>query len=335
MYFHTNKSVNRKILVSTATLLVFAGGLLVFLANKNMFSNYKTYYLESYYYIAPYKIKQLIAAIQPLRVSGRTTSTSPYAESVPVLVYHGVLGGNPDSNNGEATNIELSNFWNQMKTLKENGWQTVSIQDFYDFKRGVKSLPAKSFLLTFDDGRKDSYYPTNPILKALGFHAVMFVIDQYSLEENSDYYLTREELVSMSKSKEWELQSHGYSSHSEYTIDSLGNTAHFFSNKLWLPELSRIETEKEFIDRIRNDLEKSKVDLEDAINKRVTAFAFPFGDYGEGAVNFLDSESVLVPNVLDIYQMAFYQYSGVYRYSQNYPEPGDADGRYMIRRILL
>src|SRR6185369_2283597 len=146
-------------------------------------------------------------------VSGETgTSTDAYAESVPVLLYHGVLGGMMTDGQGEATNVDLSTFWDQMKTLKMAGWQTITMQDFYDFKKGIKKLPKKSFLLTFDDGRKDSYYPADPLLKALGFHAIMFTIDQYSLEQQSNYYLSKDELTKMSQSSTWEIQSHGYSS---------------------------------------------------------------------------------------------------------------------------
>src|SRR3989339_479020 len=103
--------------------------------------------------------------------------------SIPGLLYHGIID-KPDG-----ANILLENFKDQMFALKKAGWQTISIEDFYAFTRGEKQVPDKSFLLTFDDGRKDSYYPVDPILKALDYNAVIFVISKYSLGQSSNYYL--------------------------------------------------------------------------------------------------------------------------------------------------
>jgi peptidoglycan/xylan/chitin deacetylase (PgdA/CDA1 family) len=41
--------------------------------------------------------------------------------------------------------------------------------------KGEKILPKKSFLLTFDDGRKDSFYPVDPVLKKLNYNAVILI----------------------------------------------------------------------------------------------------------------------------------------------------------------
>ncbi len=334
MYFHTNKSINKRLLTSFFVLASFGLGLLLFFSNRNAFTNYKSYYFQSYAFILPYKIKHGLSPFQVVHVNGSTATSSGFAKSVPVLLYHGVLGGTIDESNGEATNIDLATFWDQMKTLKENGWSTINMSDFYEYKMGRKELPAKSFLLTFDDGRKDSYYPANPILKALGFHAVMFVIEQYSLEENSSYYLTKAELSEMEKSPEWEIQSHGYSSHSEYPINET-DKAHFFSNKLWLPDLKRNENTNEFQVRTSQDLIRSKENLEKAFDKPIIAFAFPFGDYGQSTVNFPGAEGTVVPEALNIYKLLFYQYSSYYRYTQSYPETSatSTDVSYMVKRI--
>lgn len=330
IYFNTQKTKKKKTLYSLLILTIFGLGLVGFFTNKNIFSNYKTYYFESYSYVIPYKFKETFLS-NNVHVEANSEITN--AKSVPVLLYHGVLGGIINNSEGEATNVNLSIFWDQMKALKENGWNTISISDFYAYKMGLKELPAKSFLLTFDDGRKDSYYPADPIFKALGFHAVMFVIDKYSIEENSNYYLSKAELLEMNGSPEWELESHGYSSHSEYPIDNAETKAHFFSNKLWLPDQNRIENKDEFLTRISNDLKLSKENLEKVFNRSIIAFAFPFGDYGQGTVNYPGAQNIVVEQALNTYNMAFYQYSSTYRYSQNYPEPENTNGKFMIKRI--
>jgi peptidoglycan/xylan/chitin deacetylase (PgdA/CDA1 family) len=333
VYFNPKKTLKQRLLFSLLLLGVFTFGLTIFFSNRHIFEGFKSYYFTSYSYVIGYKIKEAASIVLPAHVSGTEANSEGYASSVPVLVYHGVLGGNANETEGEATNVSLKTFWDQMRTLKESGWQTITMQDFYDFKTGKKNLPSKSFLLTFDDGRKESYYPADPILSALGFHAVMFVIDKYSLEENSNYYLTKDELVKMAKSKTWEIQSHGYSSHSNYLINADGDVGHFFSNKLWLPDANRNETTEEFIARTKDDLEKSKENLSQTFGKPVIAFAFPFGDYGISSVNFPDSKRIITDVTKEIYPLSFYQYSSLYRYSQNYAEGSSTEQSYMIRRI--
>ena len=51
--------------------------------------------------------------------------------SVPVLLYHGV------NDNWDDANILLNDFRNQMFALKKDGWQTVSIENFYAFMQAV------------------------------------------------------------------------------------------------------------------------------------------------------------------------------------------------------
>lgn len=304
--------------------------------SPNSFLNFKTYYIKSYPYVLEYKLSQLVKKSQAMiTVQGQTNSStlSEKAESIPVLLYHGVLGGSANNTQGEATNIDLDHFWDQMKTLKDAGWQTITMEDFQGFMQGKKNLPAKSFLLTFDDGRKDSYYPADPLLKTLDFHAIMFAIEKYSVEEKSNYYLSKAELVKMEESPDWEVQSHGYSSHSNYIIDNFGTKGHFFSNKLWIPELKRVETTNEFISRTTNDLLESKKKLGELFNKNIIAFAFPFGDYGGGTINFPGAETFVTSEASRIYPLIFYQYSSIYRYSQNYSQPENSNGSYMIKRI--
>src|SRR5437762_8730249 len=115
IYFTANNTVNRKVIFSALLVLSFVMGLIFYFSNQHMFSNYKSYYFKSYSYILPYKLKEIGTG---LHVFGRSGNSDLYAESIPVLLYHGVLGGTINNGEGEATNIDLATFWDQMKTLK-------------------------------------------------------------------------------------------------------------------------------------------------------------------------------------------------------------------------
>lgn len=232
------------------------------------------------------------------------------AQSVPILLYHGIIT-DPDWKPDEV-NTALADFQNQLFALKQSGWQTITIEDYLAFSQGKKELPAKSFLLTFDDGRKDSFYPVDPILRTLNYSAVMFVITGRSLgldNEKSPFHLSQIELAHMAKSGRWEMESHTQNSHNDEIIGPNGETGHSLSNKLWLAKEQRLETESEYKIRVSNDLTSARKNLENNFGGKALAFAYPFGDFGQAYVNFPGSKDILSDIVNSIYSASFYQAS--------------------------
>ena len=247
-------------------------------------------------------------------------SPTETANLVPILLYHGIL----DKSDGE--NVLLKDFKEQMFALKRNGWNTITLEELHGFINEGKKLPDKSFLLTFDDGRKDSYYPVDPILKALDYNAVIFVITKYSLTQSSKYYLDKNELKEMLKSGRWEIQSHTKEGHTFYVIDKTGTKGHFYSDRLWLSNMNRLENEEEFTSRITKDFQESKSDLEKNLDINIISFAYPFGDYGQNSLNYSNATKVVLKTIAPIYPMTFYQTWG--EYTQNSP-----NNKILVKRI--
>ncbi len=238
--------------------------------------------------------------------------------SIPILLYHGVIKDKKWKPDG--VNISLSDFQKHMFALKKAGYQTINIEDYVAFSKGEKDFPPKVFLLTFDDGRKDSYYPVDPILRTLNFTAVMHVITGRSLgedNENGVFHLSEQELKKMITSGRWEMESHGKDDHELEVIDKKGKKGHFLSNKLWLEEEKRLETKSEYKTRIEKDLLSSKKELEKKLNISALAFAYPFGDYGQATVNLPESKEILVPLANSIFPITFYQ-AGSSEFPVNY-----------------
>ena len=67
------------------------------------------------------------------------------------------------------------NFESQMKGLVDEGYTTLTCDQFADFLAG-KPTPPKSVLLTFDDGYLDNWVYAHPILKKYGLCATIFVV---------------------------------------------------------------------------------------------------------------------------------------------------------------
>jgi peptidoglycan/xylan/chitin deacetylase (PgdA/CDA1 family) len=258
------------------------------------------------------------------------TSGQRKTDSIPVLLYHGVInksGWQPDD-----VSIRLEDFRQQMFALKKAGYQTIALGDYLAFSRGEKQLPEKSFMLTFDDGRKDSYYPVDPILRVLNYSAIMNVITSRSLEKNNEkstFHLSKMELEKMIESGRWQIESHGRDDHDYQKIGPKGEQGYFLTNKIWLDQENRLENENEFRKRIYADLINSHKDIESELGVKVLAFAYPFGNFGQETENFPGSRDILISLVKSAYTLSFVQ-AGSSDFSTNYPERS-----FMAKRISI
>ena len=82
-------------------------------------------------------------------------------DEIPVFTFHTVA---PDS------------FEEKLKYLAQNGYRTLSGQEFRASMSGEIAIPPHSVLLTFDDGRASLYSVAFPLLQKYGFRAVAFII---------------------------------------------------------------------------------------------------------------------------------------------------------------
>jgi peptidoglycan/xylan/chitin deacetylase (PgdA/CDA1 family) len=223
--------------------------------------------------------------------------------SFPVLVYHGIVN-NPDR---FSTTREL--FFEQMSALKRAGYSTLTPEQVVDFLKNKTPIPEKSFLLTFDDGRKDSYYGADPILKFLDFKAVMFTATHQSLDrQSSDYYLTKGELSQMIKSNRWFIESHAKQQDGGFVyLDDKNTEGYFLSNRKWLLDSKRLETNEEYINRVQQELVDSKKQIESELGVGVSLFSYPFSDYGQESKNTKNTESLINKIISTTYSAGFRQ----------------------------
>jgi peptidoglycan/xylan/chitin deacetylase (PgdA/CDA1 family) len=95
---------------------------------------------------------------------------------VPVLEYHRIA---PASEVGTALPdlvVSPATFSAQMDALEAAGWHTITAGELGDDLLAGRTPPARSFVVTIDDGWYDGYDYAFPILKAHGFVATFFVI---------------------------------------------------------------------------------------------------------------------------------------------------------------
>jgi peptidoglycan/xylan/chitin deacetylase (PgdA/CDA1 family) len=90
------------------------------------------------------------------------------ARAVPVLMYHHV------SPNPGLVTVSPATFTDHMDYLARAGYTTLTADEFLGFLQGSYPAPAKSVLITFDDGYLDNYVYAYPTLRTFGLHAVIF-----------------------------------------------------------------------------------------------------------------------------------------------------------------
>lgn len=245
---------------------------------------------------------------------GVPSSDQKPAPAIPALTYHRVL----DSD--DPNNVTLKVFRDQMMTLHRAGWRAVSLEDFERFMRGESELPEKSFLLTFDDGAKDSFYPVDPILRSLGWDAAIYIIAQSSKTDESTYYLTHEEIRWLLSTGRWSIGSHSFDGHRPYGVAPDGSTGIFFADRIWKHDAARLETSEEFTVRVRDDLTRSRDSLASDYGVNINTFAFPLGNETgiEGANNFPEGASITEREARNLYEFGFLQTNGQ-TYTFNFP----------------
>jgi len=97
-----------------------------------------------------------------------------FKQKFPVLAYHRVQE-KPEY----GMDVSIVDFNRQLEWLHRTGWSTVSLDRIKECLDQDLALPAKNFVITFDDGHKDNYSQALPVLKKYGFTALIYLTAGY------------------------------------------------------------------------------------------------------------------------------------------------------------
>jgi peptidoglycan/xylan/chitin deacetylase (PgdA/CDA1 family) len=86
---------------------------------------------------------------------------------LPVLTYHSI------DNSGSPVSIAPREFRRHMDALAAAGWRTIDVDTFLRGRRDG-GWPARTFVLTFDDGYRNLLDEALPVMAACGFTGVVF-----------------------------------------------------------------------------------------------------------------------------------------------------------------
>ncbi len=214
----------------------------------------------------------------------RFRPVAPFTGAVPVLVYHGINAQN------DTYSVSREDFARQLALLDRTGYRTISIAQYLRFRDGdLRGLPPRPILITFDDGRLDSYRGADKILAAHHMRAVMYAITE-PIRKHNPFHLSWEELHRMQRSGRWDIQPHAHDGHRMVVVDGAGRTGPFYANAKFTRSAG-LEDFASYTQRVAGDVYALKDDFrEQGLDSQT--FAVPFGDRGQHALarmrRFLD-----------------------------------------------
>jgi peptidoglycan/xylan/chitin deacetylase (PgdA/CDA1 family) len=175
-------------------------------------------------------------------------------QNIPILCYHNFNPVKPGSMNLTPERLEA-----QLKWIKDNGYTVIPLKEAVDYLQGRReSIPAKSVVITADDGWQSVYTYMYPLIKKYNVPVTLFIYPQTISE--GKHAMTWAELKELQKTGLFDIQGHTY----------------------WHPnfkqerkKMSAVNYDK-FVNR---QLAHSKTVLEDKLGTKISFLAWPFGIY--------------------------------------------------------
>jgi len=204
--------------------------------------------------------------------------------------------------------IKPAEFEAQMKAIKDNGFTVIPMANFLAWRRGEKDIPAKSAIITIDDGYLSGYKVAWPILKNLGYPFTMFVYVQYI--GTGGQSLSWDQLAEM-RDAGVEIACHTWT---HQDLHGKGISPKEPSGRLALEDIKRLG----YDGWLRKEIIESKQLLERNLAIKVNAFAYPYGKYNPKAREMVKEAG---------YEAAFTVYGQAIGFSN---PSSDLIGRYAI-----
>lgn len=195
-----------------------------------------------------------VAANSEMNTPAASAAAILAKKQVPVLCYHHIRDPKPgQSETMKSYSVSPAQFAQQMKALKDSGYETILPIQLYNYLVHDGPLPPKPVMLTFDDTDEEQFTVGNTEMKKYGFKGVFFIM---TISINRPRYMTKAQLKELADEGN-AVESHTWDHHmvTKYQGDD------------W---------EKQFV--------KPRKTIEDITGKAATYFAYPYGLWNKAAI---------------------------------------------------
>ena len=220
------------------------------------------------------RIKRILAlasfaatVLSLLSLREQASSTSALSLSIPILMYHHVGDWGESRADWAPWVVRAKEFRAQMDWLVANGFHTITFRELLAGQKAGESLPAKSVIISFDDGWSAQEGVVRAELEPRGLHAVFFVYTAaVGATPNNSGYISWEQLRIL-ESAGHEVQSHTVS-HGRLT-----------------------DMPPSQLDR---EMRESRATIEREMHHSVEVVAYPFGIYDERVMRAASAAGYLI-----------------------------------------
>lgn len=197
---------------------------------------------------------------------------------VPIIMYHSILKDPARSNKYTITPAVLEE---DLKYIKANGYETITISDLTSYVYDDKPLPPKPIILTFDDGHYNNYGYLYPLLEKYDMKAVISIVGSYTdkfsetNEANLNYsYLRWKDINELISSGRVEFQNHTYNLH-DNTHGRIG------------AKKKNGESDDEYKKILEEDINKLQNEFKENTGYVPTCFTYPFGGISNSSLDII------------------------------------------------
>lgn len=198
-----------------------------------------------------------VAAATPAPTPEATPEPTPppvdLNSQVVVLCYHRF-----EEKGGREMVSTPAEFEAQLQALKDNDITVISMDDFLAWRRGEKSIPAKSAVITLDDGWLTGYTTAWPLLKKFNYPFTMFIYTDYVKggAKAGGQSMSWDQLAEM-RDAGVDIASH--------TVSHTGLNA------------KKGRTDEEYREWLKSEIAGSKQIIEEKLGIKVKTIAYPYG----------------------------------------------------------
>lgn len=170
--------------------------------------------------------------------------------SLSILMYHKI-----DETN-EFYTLKIDELRWQMQYLKDNNYKIISLNSLIEKIKNNEKIDYKTIVITFDDGHRDNFINAYPILIQYNYPATIFL---------STGLLGDNKMLSWDEIKQMYNNGIDFEPHTQ--------------NHVRLTQLND--------DQIKEEILKSKQDIEHNLNKKCLSFAYPWGSFNKNIIKIL------------------------------------------------
>ncbi|MGD0959711.1 MAG: poly-beta-1,6-N-acetyl-D-glucosamine N-deacetylase PgaB [Methylomonas sp.] len=199
-----------------------------------------------------------------------------------VLNYHDILEEEERSPPFDRIAVNKEHLEQHFIWIKNNGYHVIGIQDLLDARSGLKPLPGKAVVLTFDDGYQSFYTRVLPLLKKFKYPATLAVVSSWLEQQNvpgTKPLMTAAQIREALDSGLVEIASHTHDLHHSIPVNPQGNEGSAVTSRLYSAEYDEYENDESYRKRIFQEIAKSSEHMFQLTGTRPRVIVWPYGEY--------------------------------------------------------